>query len=78
MSNTPRVDAVVGEGRLLDPDKDFVRLAAIYSDLLNLARDMERELSSFPRKRREANGAIRRTSRRICGASITAKTFCFT
>lgn len=45
MSDTPRTDAVTRTGRFLDPDKDFVKLAATYSDLLQLARQLERELA---------------------------------
>lgn len=45
MSDTPRVDVAIGPGpHDLNPGTDFVKLAAVYVDVLNLARQMEHEL----------------------------------
>lgn len=44
MNNTPRVEAAIGPPRNLGAH-EFVALSAIYSDLLQLARQMEREVA---------------------------------
>lgn len=46
MNDTPRVEAAIGDGpHLLNPRTDFERLASTYSDVLRLARELERELA---------------------------------
>lgn len=45
MTDTPRTDAAIGPKRELR-DSDFVALAAIYTDVLQVARTMERELTA--------------------------------
>ena len=46
MTDTPRVEAVVG-GHGPIPANEMHRLAPIYSDLLQLARQLERELAKY-------------------------------
>lgn len=54
MSATPRVDAIVsGNPDGIKPtETGFAKLASVYSDLLQLARNMEIELSLRPEARR--------------------------